>query len=345
MGIDIGYTESSLRNCKYASCRPYRRKVIGVYSEPPEIGADSLLPYRRIDQQVNMALLEMEEPGIYRDIMRDQPPFASKANWYWNESYFKDYYTDKQKAARIEKYVESKPAAYVSLDKISQELATHLKEKVGEDNWYSAWWQNSYKQQQRICRPCPIRPLDETNCYIRFSSYPGMNSFRQGFLLTTLYANTIDEDRMKEAWFSFPHVDRTKGELPKNKIEQLKYICEGTSVNKGGERLFNHVVDMLDSFKPNEIVSDAEKIENTDLPFIDEFISKYVYREKPYSVEETRSLLPYIETLQEVTDWAIWDANDKDIRTRIIGFRDRISSLANALKIADKYQLEVHMSY
>ncbi len=319
--------------------------MIAVYSEPPDIGADDLLPYRRIDQLVNMPLLEMEEPEIYREIMEDQPAFAANATWYWNEACFKDYYREKKKAVRIEKYIENKPTGYVSLDKVPKQSALQLMEKAGEDNWYSAWWQNSYEKQQKICRPCPIRPLDETNCYIRFSSYPGMNSFRQGFTLTTLYANTIDEKRMKEAWFSFPYVDRTKGELPKDKIEQLMGICERTPINKGGEILFNHVVDMLESLKPNEMVSDTEKIENTDLPFIDEFISKYIYRENPYSLEETRSLLPYIETLQEVTDWAIWDANNKDIRTRIIGFRDRISSLANALKIADKYELEVHMSY
>jgi hypothetical protein len=345
MGIDIGYTESSLRNCKYASCRPYRRKVVGVYSEPPESGVDSLLPYRRIDQLVNMPLLKMEEPEIYRDIMKDQPPFAAKATWYWNESSFKDYYRDKGKAARIEQYIENKPTSYVSLDKVPKESALQLMGKVGEDNWYSAWWQNSYERQQKICKPCPIRPLDETNCYIRFSNYPGMNGFRQGFALTTLYANTIDEKRMRDAWFSFPYVDRTKGELPKDKIGQLMEICEGTPVNKGGEGVFNHVVDMLESLKPNDMVCDAGKIENTDLPFIDKFISKYIYREKPYSVDETRSLLPYVETLQEVADWAIWDANNKDIRTGIIGFKDRISSLTNALKIADKYQLEVHMSY
>ncbi len=345
MGVDIGFTEESLRDCRYALCRSYQKKIVAIYSEPPEKGEDKLAPYRQVDKVVNMSLLELEEPQLYHELTKDYPPFVRDTIWHWNKAWFNDYFTDRKKASKVRPYVETKPSPRVLLKGMSRELAEPLMEEVGEEHWYSAWWQLPYEKHEQICKPCPIRPLDETNCYIRFSNYPGMNGFRQGFMLTVLYAETIDEQKLKEAFFSFPYVDKTKGELPKDKIGQLIEVCEGTPINKGAERMFNTVVDMLDKVKPEEMESSAEKIDMLDVPFVDEFISKYIYRDDPYSMQETRSLLPYVETLQELADWAIWDTDHRGTRTRVIAFKERIDDFVKALKIADKYGLEVFMSY
>jgi hypothetical protein len=172
-----------------------------------------------------------------------------------------------------------------------------------------------------------------------------MNGFRQGFLLAVLYAGTIDKQQVQESLFSFPHLDRSKEELPKDKIGQLVEMCEGTPINRQAEGWFNSLVDMLEKVKPEELESNAEKIDMENIPFVDEFISKYIYRPEPYSLEEAKSLLPYVETLQETTEWAIWDANIKALRYRLIGFKDRLDSFVTALQIADKYGLEIQMSY
>jgi hypothetical protein len=345
MGIDIGFTDESLRNCKYALCRPYKRNVVAIYSEPPEQGDDSLAQYRQIDKVVNMASLEQQEPQLYQELTKDEPLFAKRDIWHWNKGWFKDFYTDRRKASRIEPYIKSSPSSRVWLKGMPKELAQEWVDKVGERNWLSAWYAFSFERREQICKPCPVRPLDETNCYIRFSNYPGMNSFKQGFMVTLLYSTTIDEKKVSEALFSFPHLDRQKGQLPKDKLGELIEMCEGTPIDKGAEHFFNSVVDTLEKVKPLELESDTGKIDMVDIPFIDEFISKYIYREEPYSIEETKRLLPYVETLQEVAEWAIWDADNKAIRARIIGFKNRFDSLVTALHIADKYGLEVRMSY
>jgi len=345
MGIDIGFTDESLKNCKYALCRPYRKRTVAIYSEPPEQADDHLAQYREIDKVVNMVLLEQEEPQLYQELTKDELPFAKRNIWYWGKGWFKDYYTDKKKARRVKPYVESRPSSRVLLRGMPKELAKEWMDKVGEENWQSAWYSLPFEKWEQICKPCPIRPFDDSNCCLRFSNYPGMNSFRQGFMLTVLYASTIDEQQLKETLFSFPHLDRNKGQLPKDKIGELIEMCEGTPINKSAEGFFNTAVEMLEKVKPEGLESNAAKIDMVDIPFIDEFISKYIYREEPYSLEEARSLIPYVETLQEVADWAIWDADHKAIRTRVISFKNRFSSLVTALRTADKYGLEVYMSY
>jgi hypothetical protein len=172
-----------------------------------------------------------------------------------------------------------------------------------------------------------------------------MDGFRQGFALAVLYSVGIDEERMKEAYFSFPHLNREAKQLPKEKIAELFDMCKDTPINKGAEVLFNNVVEMLEQMKPPDVTTDMSKIDIDPKPFIDEFISTYIYRERPYSLNDTRKVIPYLETLQEVADWAIWDTNNDNLRRPIISFKNRFQSLVTALKTADKYGLEVSMSY
>ncbi len=345
VGIDIGFTDESLQRCKYSLCKSYRKKIVAFFHEPPEKENDTLAQYRQVDRIVNMNLLSLEEPTIYNELIKGELPFAKRDTWPWNKAWFKDYFTERKKARMIEPYVQDKPSSRVLLDGMPQDMGSEWLKKVGKENWQSAWYSFPFERWEQICKPCPIRPLDESNCYLRFSNYPGMNNFRQGFMLAVLYTSTIDEERLKETLFSFPHLDRTKKELPKDKIEQLIEMCDGTPINRGAEGVFNTVLDMLNEVKPEGIESDAEKINMVDVPFIDEFISKYIYRAVPYSIEETRRLIPYVETLYEVAEWAVWDTNIKPIRDMIIAFQNRIDRYKTALKIADKYELEIQMSY
>ena len=108
MGIDIGFTDESLKKCKCALCRRFRSKIVAVYSEVPEQGVDELAAYRRIDRVVNMNLLERKEPQLYHELTKDKPPFARRDTWYWDKAWFKDYFADKAKAERIRPYVQER---------------------------------------------------------------------------------------------------------------------------------------------------------------------------------------------------------------------------------------------
>jgi len=346
MGIDISFTEESLKNCKYALCRPYRSKIVGFYSEIPAEGDDDLLPYREIDQRVNMNVLRYEEPTIYEELMKDEPPFVqSEINWPWKRAWFKEYYTDSNKKKLIKPYVEAKPGVMVLAKKMPKQLAGEWIERSGDGNLISAWWELPYEKRGGICKLCPIRPLDEQNCYLRFSNYPGMDSFRQGFLLTALYAATIDQEQLRDAFFSFPYIDRSRGELPIDKIEQLYQMCQGVTVNKGPEEFFNKVFDVLRGSLPDEGKLHSNRIDTMPAPFVDEFLSKFIYRDEPYTQEEIREALPYLQTFEEVADWAVFDTDSKPTRARIIGFRDRLDTLVTALKIGEKYGLQPYVSY
>jgi hypothetical protein len=172
-----------------------------------------------------------------------------------------------------------------------------------------------------------------------------MNSFRAGFLLTALYAATLDEEKLRGAYFSFPHLDRQKGEMPKDKLGQLYEMCQSTPIKKGAELFFNTVIDMLDKAIPDDVESTAEKINLEEAPFVDEFVSTFIYRDEPYSQHEIKQILPHLETLWEVADWAIYDTDAEPVRANIISFKDRLGSLITALKIGQKYGIDPYVSY
>lgn len=81
------------------------------------------------------------------------------------------------------------------------------------------------------------------------------------------------------------------------------------------------------------------------MPVVDEFISKYIYRSEPYDAKEARELLPYVETLRELSDWAIFDTNHRELRSWLLTFRGRMKTFATALEFTDKYGLELYSSY
>jgi hypothetical protein len=344
MGIDLGFTEESLIRCKYALCRPYRKKLVGFYSDPSD-GNSELAEYRSREKYVDMFHLRQEEPTLYRSILDGTRGDENRQDWPWNKHWFGDFYADRKKARRLNPYVETKLGGRVLFEKMPKGLKEEWMQKVDSDSLISAWWSLPFERHEGICRPCPVRPLDETNCYIRFSNYPGMNSFRAGFLLTALYSTTLGEDKLRGAYFSFPHLDRQKGELPKDKLGQLYEMCQGTPINKGAELFFNKVVDVLDKAIPDNVESTAEKINLEEAPFVDEFLSTFIYREEPYSQYEIKQVLPYLETLQEIAEWAIFDADVRPARANIVSFKDRLGSLITALKIGQKYGIDPYVSY
>ena len=116
-------------------------------------------------------------------------------------------------------------------------------------------------------------------------------------------------------------------------------------INKGPEEFFNKVFDVLSDTWPDDGNLRSNRINTMSTPFADEFLSKFIYREEPYTQDEIKQSMPYLETFKEIADWAVFDTNDKFDRSRIIGFRDRLDRLVTALKIGEKYDLEPYVSY
>lgn len=343
-GINIGFTDRSLKQSKYALCTPYRQKYVGIYAEVPDQGIDEFAKYRKHYQAIDMVHLHFEEPNLFERLTKGEPPLFRPDSLFWHDDVASKYGLSVEDTVKLKSYIVSKPSPKVLFNMMPDELVDELLEEANEQV-ISEWQDMAYDSQIRVCKPCPIRPLDEDNCYIRFSNYPGMSGFKLGFALSAWYAVGIDEEKLKDAYFSFPHLDRQKGELPRDKISELFEMCGDTPLNMSTEDMFNNVVDMLERKKPPDVESDAHKVDTTPMPQIDKVVSTYIYRSTPYNLEDTRKVLPYFETLLEVADWAIWDADDSPVRRSIIAFRQRFDGLVTALKIADKYGLEVAMSY
>ncbi len=240
-GIDIGFTDESLKRSKYALCKGYRSRYVGLYADVPKEGSDEFASYRAKYKVINMARLEDEEPSLFQKLSKGEPPIFRQDFLHWHESIAAKYDLTDADARRLKNYVELQSSPRVLFGKMPHDMADELKRRESE-HLINAWWDLPYEKHKEICKPCPIRPMDEDNCYIRFSNYPGMNGFRHGFALTLLYSAGIDEEKMKGAYFSFPQLNREAHELPKHKIAELFEMCRDTPINKGPEVIFNSVV-------------------------------------------------------------------------------------------------------
>lgn len=211
--------------------------------------------------------------------------------------------------------------------------------KVYKDGSKSNEWDNlGYEEQNKICAKCPICPIEDTNCYVRFSNYPSMASFRTGFIIVIAWAKFKYSKPEKDNLFS-GFVDKAGYEYVKDLI---KY-CEGAKLNKGAEALCNTVMDTLKNMDFDKI--SGGKIPQMDIPWIDEVISKLIYREKNYTKKEIKKVLPLIEKVVELASNIMWDLESKELRNQVQVFKVRMEALLTMLRIAKRYDLEIYVSY
>lgn len=346
MGIDFGFTEESRKKSKYARCRPYLKKVVGFYAEPPEAQSeDPWAGARRSDRVLNVRRLRDEQPELYEQLQQSRWHPESEDYWYWNRAWLGEAYDDRALRTKLRPYIETKPSGEVSLNRLAEDVADEALQGAAPEDQITGWDKLEYEGRKEVCEKCPVRPLDDWTCYLRFSSYPSMTTVRAGFLLTVAYGQTITDEQVKDALFSFPHLERERGELPKDKIRSLIDELEDVEVNKQHEEFANLVFKMVSAAAGPDDKVRGGPTDLSYIPFVDEFISKFIYRDEPYAPEEARELLPYLETLKETSDWALWDADEAPQRRPLIVFRDRMGGMIEGLKIADKYALEMYVSY
>lgn len=344
LGIDIGFTDRSLARSPYAPCASLRREVVALYLPPEEGKPDALAPYREMRPYLALHRLQEQEPPLYRRAIEEMglPPFLGEVPWA--DAVRKALPPDLRRA--LEAYVEVRPHPWISLERVPSPVRERLVKQVGEEERASAWDALPWRERtERYCKGCPIRPAGEETCSLRFSSYPGMNTFREGFLIALLYASTLEGERLQRVEGTFRHLDRSKGEVPRDKIQGLQERLRGVEVNKGPEMLFNRLVDMLEKLAPPGTDMDTERIKLTEAPFVDQFISAFIYRDTPYSPGEARGLLPSFETLLDVADSALRELRNPWMRHRLLAFRERLQALVTALQIAERYEVEAYVSY
>ena len=207
-----------------------------------------------------------------------------------------------------------------------------------------------WEKKELVCSKCPVNPLDEDSCGIRFSNYPSMNYFKGGMLATILLGARYTSKDIKKNIFSFPNLDRKRGETPKDKIDELWNFCSDAEINRSGEETFNILSEMLKQFadkvdKEVEIEGAGKIIETEDFPIVEKFLSKCIYRNEPYMQEEVIRLTPLLETLYETADWVRNDMKSIQLSGLVESFQWRLNQLLKGLRTAKKYNLELCISY
>lgn len=343
MTIELGFTNDSLEKCEHALCRDYRRRIVGFSYIPPEDSPDELMPYRRqrtqADRLVDSILRGKEGRGTPEKVL------------------FRG---------------------------LRRGLAGKWKKLIADEDQISAWQELSPEKTRRLCRACTVPPLGEENCYdICFSSYPGIVEFKKGMLLTLHWLG--DSTR---------HPVSNDIEALQEMVLELQRLCRGTRVSYVAEGLVALIGSleadgMSESFWPqiNGTAISARRldppVESSDeskkpgpeprlgksdiqrgaqsgrpgaVPFVDEFVSEFVYDrgpDTPYTTEEIRLALPLLSALAEAACRAAGDPPGLDCSDRkeeltqlahlLEIFRRKVQKLIAVLQTAERYDLEVAM--
>lgn len=210
----------------------------------------------------------------------------------------------------------------------------------GEANWYSL----GYDAVKELCSKCPIKPvgLGEDTCYVRFSSYPYMNLFRSGFVGALLFAMER-EDKEKE-----PTVEELERTRFKDVFEKLFGLVSDTEIDLKGERFFNLAIGQLNKMGL-ELIEGGEEFKSLEgrgrLELIDKVITKLIYREKPYMMEEIDWFLPILQSIEEFAEEVVFRTNEVKLLRPVLFFRERIRCLIAMMETAKKFGLELSVSF
>lgn len=347
IGIDLYFTEKSLQESEYALCREYR-KPVGLYLEKEEFAEFD--EYRDTDTVIYMPGLKEKEEGLWHELV-DRMSRARELDYI---RYCKEMLWDLYGDERLEPYLEEVESERVLFEKMPLDVRRDVKKKYSKfddgssrliDRWYTYM---DFGERDRTCYKCAIRPVKESNCYVRFSSYPGIADFKAGFAAAVLYAPRITRDDIKK-WWGFPGIRIENGEVLETPVDKLKEVhdyCSDVEINKIGEEFFHKVYDMFSGLAVETGATvESKRIPDIDIPIVDAFLSRFIYREEPYSKGELRTSMPYFEFLSALAKQAVHDTDTQAVRSCLMSFEERINTLHQMACIADKFDLELHSSW
>ena len=345
MGIDLYFSSESLENCKYALCRKLRKRPIQVvYND--EQREKEWWQYRNIKRtnyrDKDITIAEGDQDYAYEYKMKkiakeELDEIAKDLSGLFKVFSGRDDY-------------QKEFVRWVSKDEFESLVREYKGIPDSEKGWVDNIWGSGipWEKKMMVCSKCPVNPLDEDSCGIRFSNYPSMNYFKGGMLATIILGARYSSEDIRKNIFSFSNLDREKGETPKDKMEELWNYCSDAEINRSGEESFNKISEMLKQFadkKKVEIEGLGKIIETEDFPIVEKFLSKCIYRKEPYRQEEVNRLIPLLETLYETADWVRDDMKSIQLSGLVESFQWRLNQLLKGLKTARKYNLELCVSY
>jgi len=352
VGIDIFFKDESLRDCRYAFCAEHRKTPVEVVYNDREKD----VPYwqfrriHRTDYRHEDIALPPEQPlfayeYMMRKIGEEQPQDLPEEMADGLKTLIIQQNTRPVLEKDFIRWVEKQ-----EFDKLVQWCVNQPDEnrRWVENAWYGHL---DWNQQRDHCRRCPVAPLDEDSCSLRFSNYPSMDYFKAGMIYLIAYAQMSKGKKLEQDPFSFPYLDRKKKQTPRDKLAELWAYCAGAEPNKTPEESFNKVFEVLNaSIKPSKqgkkaLETTGHKILTAYVPIVDEFLAKCVYRDEPYTEAEAEKLVPILETIDELGEYAKHDAKRREAVFAVEAFQVRLRQLVKALKMAKKFNIEFGMSY
>ncbi|MGH7772559.1 MAG: hypothetical protein ACREQA_10035 [Candidatus Binatia bacterium] len=211
MGIDIFFKDESLQECRYALCAEHRRTPVEVIYNDTErdIPSWQFRRIRRTDYRHEDMTLPTEQPLFgYEYVMRKV-----------GEEYPKDLpeeMADDLKTLIIQQntrpVLEKEFIRWVEKQEFDKLVEWCLRQPDEDKRWVETAWNGHlhWKRQRDLCHQCPVAPLDEDSCYLRFSNYPSMDYFKAGMMYLIAYAEMSKDKKLEQDPFSFPHLDRSK---------------------------------------------------------------------------------------------------------------------------------------
>jgi hypothetical protein len=347
MGIDLYFSDESLENCRYALCRKLRTRPVQVsYSD--EGTEKEWWQYRKIRRtsylDKDISIPEGKHDYAYEYRMNRKPEEEPDEIVESLSGTFKIFSSGNDYQKEFLRWVSRE-----EFESLAREYENKPDSKKG---WVEHIWREGmpWEKAMLVCSKCPVAPIDEESCNIRFSNYPSMNYFKGGLLATILLGAKYTAKDLEQNIFSFPNLDRKKGETPGDKIEELWNYCADAEINRTGEETFNKLSEMLKEYAGSEdedtkIEGAGKIIELAELPLVDIFLSKCVYRDEHYNREEANKLVPMLETLYETADWVRDDLESITISRLVESFQWRLNQLLKGLRTARKYDLELCVSY
>jgi hypothetical protein len=334
MSVDLYFARDSLKYCPHALCGRYQRRIVGLYYTVPHGEADPLEAYRYKGERT----ADEKLMAVY---------FPEKAN--------------RQK---------------VFLRGVPKELAAKLKEETPDGDKITAWRQLPYSRQVEICRSCPINMAKDDElpgCFVPFSSLPGMSDFRYGFLLTLLYLERECERKgiaqMGSAKREIVALYRLCKGTPIWRLPEIALDCSlGLLKESGMEVVVPGIVDPTQVEERMLMVSLVRRVmwlvkdgnrvylridygkrgvknerisSSLAIPFVDEFISKFIYCRSTVDREMAAVLPTYLAGLAAIARKAAEESDHEESSKLLLSFQGKLKRLSQVWQTAAKYDLTV----
>lgn len=309
MGIDIFFTDESLSNCGYALCAQQRKTPVEVTYNETNTGVPywELRRVRRSDFRHTDVALPAEDPAFAYEYKMQKvgEEYPSGLPDEITGDLRRLILEQSKRNVLLKTFVR-----WVGAQEFS-DLVDYCTRHPDDDKFSleTAWYGHlAWDERRNACRQCPVAPLDEEDCSLRFSNYPGMDYFKEGMTYLISYAEKYKRKNVDLGPFSYPHLSREKNETPRDKVVELWGYCAGTEINRTSEHFFNAVFGALDSAigpskkRKKGLTTIGHRVSTDYIPFVDEFLASASTDAMSTSLKKRKNSCLF---LRQSTKWRI----------------------------------------